>query len=117
MIIRSDRYIGNLKMFYLNVRIGAGWGYFGYIAFVVMAALLIRAVIKKEWYLSFFDSLMLSYVLGVFIVSFGRGDSLRKGVGDSGNRVMLTAVPLIVFAVSLRILEAVKDGTEGETGA
>ena len=35
----------------------------------------------------------------------GRGDDLRKGVGDSGNRVLLTAVPVIVFAVALRLAD------------
>ncbi len=103
LILRGGRYLGNLKMFYLNVRIGAGWGYFGYIAAAVILILFLKAALRKEKYLLFFDSLMLSYVLMVFLVSFGRGDSLRKGVGDSGNRVMLTAVPLIVFAVILRI--------------
>ncbi len=105
MIMRSDRYFHNLYMFYLNVRIGAGWGYFGYIAAVILLLLIIKAIIKKEWYLSFFDSLMLTYVFTVFLVAFGRGDELRKGVGDSGNRVMLTVVPLVVFAVALRFLK------------
>ena len=48
---------------------------------------------------------MLTYVFTVFLVAFGRGDELRKGVGDSGNRVMLTVVPLVVFAVALRFLK------------
>ncbi len=102
MIARPGAYLGNLKMFYLNVRIGAGWGYFGYIAGFVVIVLILKALLYKEWYLGFFTSLMISYVLGVLLAAFGRGDSLRKGVGDSGNRVMLTAVPLIVFALALR---------------
>lgn len=102
MAVRTEAYLGNLKMFYLNVRIGAGWGYFGYIAGVIVLILVIKTCMNREWYLGFFDSLMISYVLGVLLVAFGRGDALRKGVGDSGNRVMLTAVPLIVFALVLR---------------
>ena len=113
MIMRSDRYFHNLYMFYLNVRIGAGWGYFGYIAAVILLLLIIKAIIKKEWYLSFFDSLMITYMFTVFLVAFGRGDELRKGVGDSGNRVMLTVVPLVVFAFALRFLkEACSDTDE-----
>ncbi|MCR5773528.1 MAG: hypothetical protein K6G42_00455 [Lachnospiraceae bacterium] len=128
--VRGERYLDNFRMFYLNVRIGAGWGYFAYIAGAAVLGLIIRAIVKKERYLTFFDSLMLSYVLSVILVSFGRGDSLRKGVGDSGNRVMLTAVPLIVFAVALRMFEkggesraktAEEDGAEdqaaGQKGA
>lgn len=104
MVLRGERYLGNLYIFYLNLRIGAGWGYFGYIAVFAVLLLVVRAVSGKEAYVLFFDSLMVSYVFSVLLVSFGRGDSLRKGVGDSGNRVMLTAVPLIVFAVALRML-------------
>lgn len=100
--VKTEAYLGNLKMFYLNIRIGAGWGYFGYIAGAIVLILVIKAVMNREWYLGFFDSLMISYVLGVLLVAFGRGDALRKGVGDSGNRVMLTAVPLIIFALVLR---------------
>ena len=104
LLLRGGRYLGNLYMFYLNVRIGAGWGYFGYIAVFIVLLLIFKAVSGREAYVQFFDSLMVSYVFSVFLVSFGRGDPLRKGVGDSGNRVMLTAVPLIVFALTLRML-------------
>lgn len=104
LAVRPSEYLGNLKMFYLNVRIGAGWGYFGYVGGVLLLILIIKAVVNREWYLSFFDSLMISFVLGVLLAAFGRGDALRKGVGDSGNRVMLTAVPVIVFAVALRFI-------------
>ncbi len=113
LVARPAEYLGNLKMFYLNVRIGAGWGWFGYIAGAVFIALLIKAVLKKERYLLLFDSLMISYVFGVLLVAFGRGDALRKGVGDSGNRVMLTAVPLIVFALVLRWFPEAVAGKEG----
>ena len=112
---RSADYLGNLKMFYLNVRIGAGWGWFGYIAGIIVLILMIKAVVNREWYLLFYDSLMISYALGVLLVAFGRGDALRKGVGDSGNRVMLTAVPLIVFALTLRFF-AVKAEDGGAAG-
>ena len=113
MAFLSREYLGNLKMFYLNVRIGAGWGWFGYIAGVVFICLVIKAFVNKERYLLFFDSLMISYVLCVLLVAFGRGDELRKGIGDSGNRVMLTAVPLIVFAMTLRWFTGGADPREG----
>ncbi|MBR1524570.1 MAG: hypothetical protein IJ641_08980 [Lachnospiraceae bacterium] len=114
-LLRGKRYLGNLYMFYLNLRIGAGWGYFGYIALFTVILLVIRAFIRKETYILFFDSLMVSYVFAVLLVAFGRGDSLRKGVGDSGNRVMLTAVPLIVFAIVLRVFIKPKDrGSSGQ---
>lgn len=100
--IKPSEFLGDMKMFYLNIRIGAGWGYFGYIAGAVFLILVIKAVIRREKVLLISDSLSISYVLAALVVSLGRGDSLRKGVGDSGNRVMLTAVPLIVFGMTLR---------------
>ncbi|MCR5410471.1 MAG: hypothetical protein K6E90_05755 [Lachnospiraceae bacterium] len=101
-IMKPSEFLGDMKMFYLNIRIGAGWGYFGYIAFAVFVILVIKAVIRREKVFLISDSLYISYVLAVLVVSLGRGDALRKGVGDSGNRVMLTAVPLIVFGMTLR---------------
>ena len=112
-VVKPADYLGNLKMFYLNVRIGAGWGYFGYICGAVFLLLVVKAVLNRERYLLFFDSLMISYVLGVLLVAFGRGDALRKGVGDSGNRVMLTAVPVIVFSLVLRYFSCRKSEQNG----
>nr|MCR5672746.1 hypothetical protein [Lachnospiraceae bacterium] len=47
---------------------------------------------------SVFDiTLVIGYILIVFAVSYGRGDSLTEYLGDSGNRVLLQVVPLIVM--------------------
>ncbi len=105
LVLRHERYLTNLYMFYYNLRTRAGWGFFGYLAFLGFVIIVIKAVVKKEKELSFFDSLCISYVFAVLIVSYGRGDALREGIGDSGNRVMLTAVPLIVLAFALRLLD------------
>ncbi|MCR5746186.1 MAG: hypothetical protein K6G03_00575, partial [Lachnospiraceae bacterium] len=108
-VLETETYITNLKVFYVNLRTRAGWGYFGYIAAVVFFGLFIRAVIRKEWSISFFDSIMFAYVLTVIIVSFGRGFELRTGVGDSGNRVLLTSVPIIVYAMVIRLVAYRRD--------
>jgi hypothetical protein len=105
LIFFRSRYLNNIYMFYLNLRLRAGWGYFPYIIGVLIVLCVILAIKNRSCRLTFYDSLMVSYVLGVLIVSFGRGDDLRKGVGDSGNRVLLTAVPVIVFAVALRLAD------------
>ena len=104
LILRHERFLTNLYMFYYNIRTRAGWGLFGYEAFLLFIILLIKALIKKEGWLTFFDSLMISYVLAVLIVCYGRGDNLRQGIGDSGNRVLLTAVPIMVLSMSQRLL-------------
>ncbi len=104
LVLRKDEYLVNLRTFYGNLRTRAGWGYFGYIAALLVAVLALRAIVRREFRLSFYDSLMISYVLAVVIASFGRGFALRIGVGDSGNRVLLTAVPIIVFGMTMRLM-------------
>lgn len=116
MVLIRGRYLNNLHMFYLNLRLRAGWGYFPFIIAALLVLTVIMAVADRQYALSFFDSLMISYVLGVLIVAFGRGDDLRKGVGDSGNRVLLTAVPLIVFAIALRLAGGCGGSDNGENG-
>ena len=39
----------------------------------------------------------LGFLLLVMIAAFGRGDILAENVGDSGNRVLLQIVPLVVM--------------------
>ena len=46
---------------------------------------------------SFDITLTVGFILMVLAVSYGRGDSLTAYVGDSGNRVLLQVVPLIVM--------------------
>ena len=116
MVLIRGRYLNNLHMFYINLRLRAGWGYFPFIIAALLVLTVIMAVADRQYALSFFDSLMISYVLGVLIVAFGRGDDLRKGVGDSGNRVLLTAVPLIVFAIALRLAGGCGGSDNGENG-
>ncbi len=102
LAINPERYLTNLYMLLMNIRLRNGWGYFGYVFFVLLILLLVLTVRYRQYELSFFDVLMMGYLLVAVCAAWGRGDHLRLGVGDSGNRVLLTAVPLIVFAMSLR---------------
>ena len=111
LAVKKDEYLVNLRTFYGNLRTRAGWGYFGYIAAMFVLVLVLRAIVRREFSLSFYDSLMISYALAVVIASFGRGFALRVGVGDSGNRVLLTAVPLVVFGIIMRLM-AYKGGVD-----
>ncbi|MBO4374613.1 MAG: hypothetical protein J5829_05865 [Lachnospiraceae bacterium] len=103
LIVNHERYLTNFYMFFMNVRLRNGWGYFGYVFFVFIILAVVYAVISKDIEISFFDVLMIGYILAVVCVSWGRGDHLRIGTGDSGNRVMLTAVPIIIFSMTIRI--------------
>ncbi len=109
-IINHKRYLTNLYMFFMNIRLRNGWGYFGYVFFVFILLAVWFAIRYRQYELSFFDVLMIGYLLIAVCAAWGRGDSLRLGTGDSGNRVMLTAVPLIVFSMTLRLSRAIDEG-------
>ena len=103
LAVNRERYLTNLYSFFMNVRLRNGWGYFGYVFFVFIILAVVFAIIYKDRVISFFDVLMIGYIMIAVCAAWGRGDHLRVGTGDSGNRVMLTAVPLIVFAMALRM--------------
>ena len=103
LAINHERYMTNLYSFFMNIRLRNGWGYFGYVFFVFIILAMIYTFVYKDREISFFDVLMIGYILAVVCASWGRGDHLRIGTGDSGNRVMLTAVPLIVFSMTVRV--------------
>ncbi|MCR5651469.1 MAG: hypothetical protein K6F86_09845 [Lachnospiraceae bacterium] len=102
LAVNSERYLTNLYMFFMNVRLRNGWGYFGFVFFIFIVLSVLYAVIQKDKEISFFDVLMIGYILISVCAAWGRGDHLRLGTGDSGNRVMLTSVPVIVFAMTMR---------------
>ena len=103
LAVNHERYLTNLYSFFMNIRLRNGWGYFGYVCFVFIILAIVYVCVYKDRQITFFDVLTAGYILAVVCVSWGRGDHLRIGTGDSGNRVMLTAVPLIVFSLAVRI--------------
>lgn len=102
----KDHYLGNLAAFRDNLFRQSGWGMFPY--FVMCAA----AFLAIEYGISYFGykekimpsgfgiTLAVGFLLIVIGASFGRGDLLSEDVGDSGNRVLLQIVPLVVMAFS-----------------
>ena len=103
LMIDHSRYLHNFRTFYLNVRLMNGWGYFGYVFFAAIIAAVVMAVKDKDHSIGFFDMVMICFILVAVAAAWGRGDRLQVGAGDSGNRVMLTAVPVIVYAMTLRL--------------
>ena len=105
MFIRKpDLYVTNLTMFGQNLFRQSGWGVFPHFVIAMTVLLVIEYVLmyvrKKETAdtLCPFDiTLTAGFILMVLAVSYGRGDSLTAYVGDSGNRVLLQVVPLIVM--------------------
>ena len=103
-IANPEHYIGNLRAFYANLFRQSGWGMLPY--FVVAMTLFLAAeyiIARKggkplpEVTNRFNITLTIGFILIVLAASFGRGDVLAEEVGDSGNRVLLQVVPLIVM--------------------
>ncbi len=103
-VMNKERYITNLDVFRQNLFMQSGWGMMPYFVIAVTCLLALEygiLYIKKTGRIdgsSSFDIIMvLGFALMVLTVSYGRGDDLRAYVGDSGNRVLLQIVPLVVM--------------------
>ena len=102
LIRNSELYIGDLKAFTANLFRQSGWGMFPYFVISMTVVLVIEYVLRKEKneaddFDSFNILLTAGFLLLTMIASFGRGDVLGENIGDSGNRVMLQIVPLVVM--------------------
>ncbi len=86
-------YLENTKVFLTNVLYIGGWG-----VFPVTVAVLYLICARRGFRFSFYDLIAATFLLYVVAVTFMRGDELRPGVGDSGNRVLLQAVLILFFA-------------------
>ncbi|MCR5790588.1 MAG: hypothetical protein K6G83_11935 [Lachnospiraceae bacterium] len=99
----SDRslYLTNLKSFYRNLTGQSGWGVFPVFAvsaFLILVICHLKDKTKPRF--TFMDFIVCGYLLLTLTVCFARGDPLQDNVGDSGNRVLLQSVPLIVYALA-----------------
>lgn len=112
LIYKKDLYIGNLKAFYGNFCGQSGWGMLPHLAIasivIIIAANLIinresgkSKVDSEAFERHFFLLITIGFMLVTLAVSFMRGDVLLIAVGDSGNRVMLQAAPLIIYTITL----------------
>ncbi len=97
-------YLSNLKVFYENLTDRGGWGAFPVsVIGILLMILTVGFYEKRRISLNYFDLVTLGYVILSVAVSFARGSVLQKSVGDSGNRVLLQAVPLIVYTLYIHI--------------
>lgn len=111
-LYKKELYIGNLKAFYGNFCGQSGWGMLPHLAIASIVIIIVaNLIINKESGKSkrdpnaferhFFLLLTIGFMLVTLAVSFMRGDVLLVAVGDSGNRVMLQAAPLIIYTITL----------------
>lgn len=100
-------YIGNLRAFTANLFRQSGWGMLPYFVITLTVFLVIEYLIRYKKNGAGIDrandfniTLLAGFVLMTIAASFGRGDVLAEAVGDSGNRVLLQIVPLVVITFS-----------------
>ena len=113
VILVYDRsgYIINLKAFIFNMLKNSGWGLF--VPFVIGVFILIP---KKSIKINYFDISVVCYILITIIAGWARGDNLYESFGDSGNRIMIQAVPVILFALIVKVTEGLKYWKEENLG-
>ncbi len=107
LLFLKDRatYLENMKAFRDNLLYSGGWGIFP----MVIAAIYLVAIIgSKRWGFGFWDLLSFSYLFYVLSVSFMREGGMHSGVGDSGNRVLLQMVPILLFAALQHVTDLMK---------
>ena len=104
LMINPFIYIENIKAFASNFFHQSGWGFF--VCFVVI---LLISLPKGQYHFGYMDLVWTGYFLLGVAVCWARDGILREGVGDSGNRVMLQAVPFVVYALTIRIVDCIKD--------
>ena len=121
LLINSGRYIANLKAFAGNLFGQSGWGILPYVSIGAAMIILIWELfisnagskrlmelidVKKGnsgfWLISSFGFVLISLA-----VSWARGDNLDVATGDSGNRVLLQAAPILVMMFIVWMLELV----------
>lgn len=99
----------NMVAFMDNITSTGGWGLFP----VCVAAIYLLSL-GKGFRPTFWDYLSFGYLLYAVAVGFMREGGLRASVGDSGNRVLLQLVPLILFAALTHLSRFLTDEQEGK---
>ena len=121
LILNSTLYIGNLKAFAANLFRQSGWGMLPHLVIAMTVFLVIEygiRFIKNHDTMDptnhFNITMLIGFILITVAASYGRGDVLDEAVGDSGNRVLLQVVPIVVMTFGELFMGLIKDDrTEG----
>ncbi len=101
-------YLENLRAFAENIAHKGGWGFFPATILVLYALSL-----NRSFRFNFLDLCGFSYLLYAFAVCFMREGGMQAYAGDSGNRVLLQAVPLVLFAALNHVADLLKEDRDG----
>jgi hypothetical protein len=106
--ISPDRYLGNLRFFWINILKQNGWGDF--VIFIPLLLLMIpsRVDLKKE--IEFPVVFTVGYLLFTVALCWARDGTLRVGIGDSGNRVLMQIAPFVIYTITVLLIQ--RDYTE-----
>ncbi len=102
-------YLENMNAFVQNILHEGGWG-----IFPATVAVLYLLSLNKAFRFHFWDLMAFAYFFYALAVSFMREGGLQTGPGDSGNRVLLQAVPLLLFAALIHVVQAISGGKTEE---
>lgn len=108
--ISTERYIGNLRFFRNNLIHSNGWGYF-VILFVVL-------IVCLPWGKNLFKGMLfpltfdIGYVFFTVALCWARDGTLREGIGDSGNRVLMQIVPFVMYTFTFMLVRKRSESAE-----
>ncbi len=106
-------YMVVLKAFWQNIIYQEGWGYSIYLLVACMIAVCMVKSHRKPGDSIHYETLvLLGYVLFTLAVSFARGGGLRRGIGDSGNRVMLQVIPFLIYVLACKAIDLIESTEE-----
>jgi hypothetical protein len=107
LLLNPIIYIENIKAFAANFFHQSGWGFFVCFVFILLLSLPM-----EQYHFGYMDLVWTGYFLLGVAVCWARDGMLREGVGDSGNRVMLQAVPFIIYAMTMRAVGCLREKNE-----
>lgn len=120
-LIAPSDFVVVIRAFWQNFAYQEGWGYMIYLLIICYIVLFFAT--PKEDHLAgdhdikYENLVFIGYILFTLAVSFARGGGLRRGIGDSGNRVMLQVVPFLIFALICKVIEVVGKYYDAETAS
>ena len=107
LLLNPIIYIENIKAFAANFFHQSGWGFFVCFVFILLLSLPM-----EQYHFGYMDLVWTGYFLLGVAVCWARDGMLREGVGDSGNKVMLQAVPFIIYAMTMRVVGCLREKNE-----
>lgn len=96
LIVNPAIFLDNLKCFVENILYSGGWSIIPVCIFSIYLISLCCNI--KRFKFNYWDMMAFSYLLYSIAVTFMRDGGLRTGVGDSGNRVLMQCISLLLYA-------------------